>query len=99
MQYLAEAEEKIRQMKAAALAAAKKRVSDARLNGETMLDEALKKADREIEPMYAKADEEAKMSASSLAGKSESDKAGMRAAAEQKMPEAVSFIVERIVKS
>ncbi len=99
MQFLAEAEEKVRQMKAASVAAAKKRVADARLAGESMLDEAVKKADREIELMSAKADEEAKKSAHELAGKNEAGKAGMRAAAEANMAQAVSFIVERIVKS
>jgi len=99
MQYLAAAEEKVRQMKAASAAAAKKRIADARVAGEAMLEEAEKKAQREIEELFVSASEEARKSAQSLAEKKEADKAGMKAAAEAKMPEAVSFIVERIVKS
>jgi len=99
MQYLAAAEENVKQMKASSAAAAKKRIADTRLAGEAMLEEAVKKAERELDELSAAANEEAKKSAHELAAKNEASKSEMRAAAETKMAEAVSFIVERIVKS
>ena len=99
MQYLAAAEEKVRQLKAASAAAAKKRIADARIASEAMQEEAEKKAQREIDELFAAATEEAKKNAQALAEKNEGGKSAMRAAAEGKMSEAVSFIVERIVKS
>ena len=99
MQFLAAAEENVRQMKASSAAAAKKRIADARIAGEAMLDEAVKKAERELDELSAAANEEAKKSAHELAAKNEASKSEMRAAAETRMAEAVSFIVERIVKS
>lgn len=99
MQFLAAAEENVKQMKASSAAAAKKRIADTRLAGEAMLEEAVKKAERELDELSAAANEEAKKSAHELAAKNEASKSEMRAAAETKMAEAVSFIVERIVKS
>ena len=99
MQFLAAAEENVKQMKASSAAAAKKRIADARIAGEAMLDEAVKKAERELDELSAAANEEAKKSAHELAAKNEASKSEMRAAAETRMAEAVSFIVERIVKS
>ncbi len=99
MQFLAAAEENVKQMKSSSAAAAKKRIADARLAGEAMLAEAVKKAERELDELDAAANEEAKKSAHELAEKNEAGKSAMRAAAEVKMPEAVAFIVERIVNS
>lgn len=99
MQFLAAAEENVKQMKASSAAAAKKRIADARLAGEAMLEEAVKKAERELDELSAAANEEAKKSAHELAAKNEASKSVMRAAAEANMAQAVSFIVERIVKS
>ncbi len=97
IQFLAETEEKARQMKSAAAAAAKKRLADARIAGEAMLEEALKKAEGELEALSAATTEEAGKSAQELVQRNEAAKAGMREAAREKMPEAVAFIVERIV--
>ena len=99
MQFLAAAEENVKQMKASSAAAAKKRIADARIAGEAMLEEAVNKAERELDELSAAANEEAKKSAHELAAKNEASKSEMRAAAETRMAEAVSFIVERIVKS
>ena len=99
MQVIAEAEEKVRQMKASSAAAAKKRIADARIAGDNLVEEAVKKAQREIEELLSQVSREATDGAKELAQKSEADKAAMRAAAESRMPEAVSFIVERIVKN
>lgn len=97
IQFLAETEEKARQMKAAAAANAKKRIADARVSGEAMLEEALKKAEGELDALSAATTEEAGKSAHELVRKNEAAKAEMREAAREKMPEAVAFIVERIV--
>ena len=99
MQYLAAEEERVRQMKAAAAAAAKKRIAETRAAGEAMLEEAEARARRELAELNSASEKEAGASARSLAEETGSRRAAMRAAAEGKMPEAVSFIVERIVKS
>ena len=99
MQFLAAAEENVKQMKASSAAAAIMRIADTRLAGEAMLEEAVKKAERELDELSAAANEKPKKSAHELAAKNEASKSEMRAAAEAKMAEAVSFIVERIVKS
>ena len=65
---------------------------------EAMLAEAIKRAEAEIAEMGRAADAEAMASARSLADSGETKKAVMRARAEKHMPEAVSLIVERIVK-
>ena len=79
-------------------AAGKKRVADARMEGEAMLAEAIKRAEAEIAEMGRAADAEAMASARSLADNGETKKAVMRARADKRMPEAVALIVERIVK-
>lgn len=99
IQFLAQAEEKARQMKSAAAAEAKERVADAHLRGEAMLDEAVKRAERELAELDECADSEARKNARELAEKNEANKAAMRTAARERMDEAISFIVERIVKS
>ena len=99
MQFLAQAEEKIRLMKAEAAAEAKKRIADAKLAGEATLAEAVKKAQRELDELSEEANDKAKQSAHELAARNEAGKAGMRATAEANMSKAVGFIVERIVNS
>ena len=69
MQLLAAAEEEVKQMKIHAAAAAKKRIADAHLAGEAMLEEAVEKAKRELSELSAAANEEAKKSAQELAAK------------------------------
>jgi len=99
MQILVQAEEKVRVMKAESAAAAKKRIADAKLAGEATLAEAVKKAQRELDRLSEEADDKAKQSAHELAARNEASKAGMKAAAQSKMDQAVAFIVERIVNN
>lgn len=99
MQVIVAAEENARQQKASSAAAAKKRIADARIAGEAMVAEAEKRAQHEIEELFADVNSRSTALARELADKNEAGKAALRAAAESKMPEAVSFIVERIVKS
>ena len=99
MQILAQAEEKVRLMKAESAAAAKKRIADAKLAGEAMLADAVKNAERELDELSREANDEAKRSAQELAARNEAGKAGMKATAESNMDKAVAFIVERIVNS
>lgn len=99
IQLIAEAEERARKMKSDCAAAAKKRVADARAAGEAALAQAEKKADAELEAMFAETAENAKKNAHEQYEKNQISRAQMRESAEAKMPEAVSFIVERIVSS
>ena len=99
MQILAQAEEKVRLMKAESAAAAKKRIADAKLAGEAMLAEAVKNADGELDRLSEEANNKARQSAHELAAKNEAGKTAMRAAAHANMDKAVAFIVERIVNS
>lgn len=91
------AEEQMRQQKADAAAAAKKRVADAKAAGETLIVEAEKKAELELAELRTQADAQANDVAKSLAESNETKKAVMRARAENRMDKAVELIVERIV--
>ena len=98
IRFLSETEEKARQMKAAAAANAKKQVAEARLAGENMMEEALRDAEAKLEAMNSAVVSEALDSAENLARENEAAKARMNERAQEKMPEAIAFIVERIVK-
>lgn len=91
------AEEQMRQQKADASAAAKKRVADAKTAGEALIVEAGKKAELELAELRTQADAQASDVARSLAESNETKKAVMRARAENRMDKAVELIVERIV--
>ena len=97
IQFLTQTEEKARHMKAEAAAAAKKRIADARMDGETMLEEALKKAEAELDAISAALAEEAEKNALELEQRNRDLRLQMEAAAKDKMTEAVDLIVERIV--
>lgn len=96
---VSETENRMRQKKADAAVAAKKRVADTKAAGEAMVAEALKKAEAQIAEMTRNADTQAKESARALADSNETKKAVMRARAETRMDKAVELIVERIVNS
>ena len=98
IRFLSETEEKARQMKAAAAANAKKQVADARVAGETMIEKALQEAEEKLEAMNAAATSQSLESAENLARENEAAKAKMGQRAQDNMPEAIAFIVERIVK-
>lgn len=95
---ISETEDRVRRMKAEAAAAAKKSLSDARVQGEAIVAEAIKQAEADVAEMGRAADAQAVSSAKSLAQSGETKKAVMLARAEKRMDEAVALIVERIVK-
>ncbi len=94
---IALAEEKARQIKAAAQADAKRSVQEAEEAVKAMIDAANAKAETEIKDLVRKADEKAKGDAGTLASNTRNREAAMKARAERKMDEVADKIVERIV--
>ena len=91
------AEEKARQIRAAAGTEAKKALKEAEDAAAAMLAEANERAETEIRELTRKADLKAKEDAVALAASTKNREAGMKARAERKMAEVVDGIVERIV--
>ena len=91
------AEEKARQMKAEALAAAKAAEAAAVEEGKLTMEAARKKAESVVRELRAKSDEKAKQDAVALASDTENRKAAMRARADARMDKAAALIVERVV--
>ena len=91
------AEEKARQMKAGALAAAKAAEAGGVVEGKLTTEAARKKAGSEVRELRAKSDEKAKQDAVALASDTENRKAAMRARADARMDKAAALIVERVV--
>lgn len=94
---IALAEEKARQIRAAAGTEAKRSLREAEDAAEAMLTEAEGRADAEIRELRRKADEKAKEDAALLAANTRNREAAMRARAERKMEQVADMIVERIV--
>lgn len=94
---IALAEEKARQIRAAAQAEAKRTVAEAEEAVKAMTLAAEDKAEGEIKELIRKADEKAKEDAGVLASNTRNRQAAMKARAERKMDEVVNKIVERIV--
>ena len=94
---IALAEEKARQIRAAAGTEAKKALREAEEAAAALIAEAEARADTEIREMTRKADEKAKEEASGLASTTRNREAAMQARAERKMDEVAVRIVERIV--
>lgn len=98
MDAIAVAEEKARQIKLVAAQDSKKALREAEQAAQVVLAAAEAKADAEIKALQHKADEKATVDAQVLASNTRNRKAAMKARAERKMDEAVSKVVERIVK-
>ena len=97
METLTAAEERLRQRRAEAQAAAKQAAADARESGERMIAEAVGRAGAEIGELARQTEEKAKAAAQTLATGSEADRGKLRSQAKERKEEAVSFVVERIV--
>ncbi|MBO5976526.1 MAG: hypothetical protein J6P94_05065 [Oscillospiraceae bacterium] len=97
IQLISEAEERSRKMKSECSAAAKKRVADAHTKGKALLEQAERTAEAELEALYNAATKEAESAAGKRIEEGKATEESMRALAGQRMEEAVSFIVERIV--
>ncbi len=94
---IALAEEKARQIRAAAGTEAKKSLREAEEAVAVMIAAADGKAEAEIKELTRKADEKAKEEALALAASTRNRQAAMTARADRKMEEVVNGIVERIV--
>ena len=97
METLTATEERLRQRRAEAQAAAKQAAADARDTGERMIAEAVSRAGAEVGELARQTEEKAQAAARALAGGSEADRGKLRAQAKERKEEAVSFVVERIV--
>lgn len=98
MDAIALAEEKARQIKLSAAQDAKKALQAARDAAQIALAAAEAKADAEVKELQRKADEKATEDAQVLASNTRNRRAAMKARADKKLDEAVSMVVERIVK-
>lgn len=98
MEAIALAEEKARQIRAAAVLDAKKAVREAEQAAEMLLAAAENRAAEELRELMRKADEKAREDAQVLASNTRNRRAAMKARAERKMDSAVSMVMERIVK-
>ncbi len=94
---IALAEEKARQIRAAAGTEAKKTLKEAEDAVAAMIAAAEEKADAEIHELIRKADEKAKEDAATLASNTRNREAAMQARADRRMEQVVNGIVERIV--
>ncbi|MCD7749435.1 MAG: hypothetical protein LUH42_05245 [Oscillospiraceae bacterium] len=94
---IALAEEKARQIRAAAVTEAKKTVQEAEDAVTVMIAAADGKAEDELKELTRKADEKAKEDANALASNTRNKEAAMKAKADRRMDEVVDGIVERIV--
>ena len=97
LETVALAEEKARQVRAAAAAEAKRAAEAAREAAELVVAAAEGKAEGEIRELIRKADEKARENAQVLASGTKNREAAMRAHADRKMEQVVCGIVERIV--
>lgn len=94
---IATAEEKARQIRAAAQAEARRSVAQAEDAVKAAMAAADGKAETEIKDLIRKADEKAKEDAGVLASNTRNRQAAMKARAERKMDAVADRIVERIV--
>ena len=90
-------EEKIRQQRADAAAAAKEAVAAAKTQGEQMVADAAAKADAEICALKKETEDTAKKAAQEKAEQLKNKKAVLQTKADAQSAEAVALIVERIV--
>jgi vacuolar-type H+-ATPase subunit H len=94
---IALAEEKARQIRAAASTEANKTLRQAQEAVTVMIAAAEGEAESEIRELTRKADDKAKEDAEALASNTKNREAAMQAHADRKMDQVVGMIVERIV--
>ena len=92
---ISDAENRARQIKADAQAAAAAAVEAA--EGKAAIEAAVGKAQQELQTLRAKSDEKAKADAETLAAETKNKEAAMRIKAKTNLDRAASLIVERIV--
>lgn len=96
---ITQAETEAKATVAAAQAKAKQLVSDAEAAGKAAVEAACSKAEQELAELNRQARDKAKTQAQGLAGELENKKAVLRARAEERLDQAASLVVERIVNS
>lgn len=94
---ISDAENRARQIKADAQAAAAAAVEAAQADGKAVIEAAVGKAQQELQTLRAKSDEKAKADAETLAAETKNKEAAMRIKAKTNLDRAASLIVERIV--
>ena len=92
-----EAEDTARKAKSEAAQAAKKRIEQARADGQAMVEAESAKAEDEVRHLMEAAGQKATENAKILSSQTNNRAATVTAHAETKMDEAVKLIVERIV--
>ncbi len=95
---IALAEEKARQIRAAAEQEAGKLLEQAKAAGEIAVAAAEARADSEVKELMRRADEKAREDAQVLASNTRNRRAAMKARAERKTEQAVDMVMEGIVK-
>ena len=94
---ISDAENRARQIKVDAQAAAAAAVEAAQSEGKAVIEAAVGKAQQELQTLRAKSDEKAKADAETLAAETKNKEAAMRIKAKTNLDRAASLIVERIV--
>ena len=92
-----DAENRAKQIQADAQAAAAAAVEAAQAEGKAAIEAAVGKAQRELQQLRARSDDEAKADAEELGAETKNKEAAMRIKAKTNLDRAASLIVERIV--
>ena len=95
--HIAQAEEASKVAVSYAEAQAKQMILDAENAGKTSVQSAIEKAEKELDLLKVKAEEQSAAKTEVLKNKLEKRKAELREAAEAKLGEAAKYVVERIV--
>ena len=95
---IALAEEKARQIRAAAEQEAKKLLEQTKAAGEIAVATAESRAENEVRELMRRGDEKAREDAQLLASTTRNRRAAMKARAERETEQAVALVTERIVK-
>ncbi len=95
---IALAEEKARQIRAAAEQEAGKLLQQAQAAGDIAVTAARARAESEVKELMRRADEKAREDAQVLASNTRNRRAAMKARADKKTEDAVALVMERIVK-
>lgn len=93
------AEEDVSTKKAETVASCKRLLSDAEMRGRALLDNALTQAAKQEADTLAQAAAQAEIEAAAVLEKAASAANALEQGASAKIPDAVSFIVERIVST
>ena len=97
IEIICQAEETAKNLKAEAIAAAKRSLVNAEEEGKAALEQLSGKVAAELKAKNETAQAKAKAEVESIFAKAEADKAELKKKAEDKLDKAVEYIIERIV--